>query len=707
MTPSPSTGTSSRESEAGFSRPVSEFLVGWAMALHRFAMYPQGHPSLAPVAERMLVQFGAALAGRPALPVGVLLHQLVVGGKPSPEGHPVLSDLAGRLHGHELGAVIFRRGLELDELTEALEVLARDPIRGERPLGRLPARDRPSWPHLSLLPVDYDALETVERSLQDPAGSVRDLWLALFRSTLRGLRGEAGRAGHGEDEDVPDPGGGDGESLRGKGPLPTGAEMAEAVVHWTAGGEGREAAVVEGLTQLTDALQWQGEAEGAELRHRVGELLAHLGPETLGRLLSRGATPESRQALLHRLGRAGLRGEAVIPALEGVLQAEGRSLSPAMEALLRKLSERAEFEDASAGRSEARSALRDQVALLTGADPAVDDGPRSTQVGEGGEESLTMPTPLRVVELAHRVDEPGLALEAALRACVASGDVAAVLDLAEGAPADSRTALMVENFLFHPDRLKDLLSGPDVDEGSLRRVVDALGDEAIAPLFAQLAGSESRAVRRKVFDRLVALGPRISAHILEYLSADAWYVQRNMLALLQRLPSLPPGFSPVHHLRSDDVRVRREALPLAFRDPGTREEALRLALADPDERVVRGALLELQKGLPDALLEAVVEGVVRVEGRRHLCPLVARALGRNRSDRARDALVELASEARGILARRRRLGDPTPEVVAAVHALAEGWRDDPEVTWLLRAALASEHSRLRAAAETPADGEAA
>ncbi|CAN5705218.1 hypothetical protein BH23GEM11_BH23GEM11_17200 [soil metagenome] len=693
-------------------RPVSELLRGFAMALHRFAMYPTGHPSLVPVAERMLLQLADVLARRPALTLGIASRQILVDGAMTPEDHPVMSDLAARLHAHQLGAVVFRRGLDLEELSSVLDVLARDPVRGDRPLGLLPLRDRPSWAHLQLLPVEYRALELGKHGGEGSL-PVRELWIALFRSVFR--------------LEALDEFGFDPSALAPGGDLPSGARLAELAQSWvkrSPGGEtgaqdhveGGALGLVEGLCELVRGLQWTGQVDGWDLRIRTSEFLESMDPEVLATLIRKGTDADQRRSLVLDTSRAGLTSGAVLRIVDAVNTSDGRSLSPPLNRLLLKMARRGESARPGLGRTEARSALREQLdRLVAGGDRS---GAMAGQmagelvgelagrmVGEGtggegepGDEGLTSPHPFRVLELAILLDEPGPALDAALRACVRAGNVGAVLDLAEGAPSDSRTAARAEAFIFSPERLTDLLSGPDVDEASMRRIVDALGDDAIDPLFERLVGSEARAVRRKIFDRLAALGPRITPIILQDRSSDSWYVQRNMLALLQRMPVLPAGFSPVQYMESEDVRVRREALPLAFRDPGNREQAVALALRDSDDRVVRSGLLELQAGVPDAVVPVLVANLLEGGSHPHLRSLAARALGRSGSQVARDALVRVCTGDRGLLARRRRLAPPTPEVIAAMHALAEGWTGDPEAAWVLEAGLHSEDPRIRAAA---------
>ena len=112
-----------------------------------------------------------------------------------------------------------------------------------------------------------------------------------------------------------------------------------------------------------------------------------------------------------------------------------------------------------------------------------------------------------------------------------------------------------------------------------------------------------------------------------------------------------------------------------------------MALVDPDDRISRQALLELQESLPDRLVPLLVSAVLEAPHRAHLRSLAVRALGGSRHPDARASLEALCTTERGLLlGRRRRLADPSPELFAALHALARGWSDDPEVAWIFEAA---------------------
>jgi len=115
---------------AALSRELGEFLIEFSIALHKHSMYPQGHPSLQPAAAGVLRRLVQLLRERPTLSLGVARHQLIIEGVATDSKHPVLSELASRLHRHHLGAVSFARGIQGGELEESLRLLAVEPGRG-------------------------------------------------------------------------------------------------------------------------------------------------------------------------------------------------------------------------------------------------------------------------------------------------------------------------------------------------------------------------------------------------------------------------------------------------------------------------------------------------------------------------------------------------------------------------------------------------
>src|SRR5205809_7993745 len=115
--------------KAALSRELGEFLIELSIALHKHAMYPEGHPSLAPAAAGVARRAEDLLRERPTLSLGVARNQLIIEGVATDPKHPVLAELAGRLHRHHLGAMTFRRGVDAPEVAAVLQALA---VHGER-----------------------------------------------------------------------------------------------------------------------------------------------------------------------------------------------------------------------------------------------------------------------------------------------------------------------------------------------------------------------------------------------------------------------------------------------------------------------------------------------------------------------------------------------------------------------------------------------
>jgi len=223
-----------------------------------------------------------------------------------------------------------------------------------------------------------------------------------------------------------------------------------------------------------------------------------------------------------------------------------------------------------------------------------------------------------------------------------------------------------------------LVAGEQVEARELKIAAAAMGPAAIDPLLDGLILSGNREIRLSILECLDALGEEARERALQRVAHGPWYVTRNLLALLARGP-LPAGFDPYPFLRSQDARVRVEAVGVARQLPDP-TPALALALADVDPRVVTAALRSLEALVPIALLQPLFR--IAAQGEiEELRVQATRALGRCPEPEALALLVELTGAKRRLLGGIRfpRL---TPVVLEAVRGLAfaraaglpvEGW----------------------------------
>src|SRR3989449_856619 len=173
--------------KAALSRELADFLIELSIALHKHAMYPEGHPSLAPAAAGGTRRAERLFEERTTLALGVARQQLVIEGVATDAKNPLLSELAGRLHRHHLGAVTFDRGLRVTEVADVLKTLAVEAERTGQPLGLGAPEQLRAWDHVRLHPVTYERLELLQED--DQAGKERglrsaQLWVGLARAAL-------------------------------------------------------------------------------------------------------------------------------------------------------------------------------------------------------------------------------------------------------------------------------------------------------------------------------------------------------------------------------------------------------------------------------------------------------------------------------------------------------------------------------------------
>lgn len=670
------------------AREFIRFLLELSVGVHRHAIYPPGHPSLEPAADAVSGVLDDLMAERSVLRIGVAREELLAEGGASDPRQPVLADLARRLHHLQIAGISFTAGVRPSEVAELLATLGRAQEVDEVPLGLLEPEDLPRWAHVRIHPLGVDRLVLGESAGWDGARAV-DLWMGLAGTIL------------GSDA-------ADQEAARDPGRL---AEELDRRAHEP----GLQDRVTDQLSQLVAELRATSGAEAEEIRQRVSALLSVLEPEILDRIVQMGGDPEARRRFLHDVNHA-LPVDAVFRILESAARTTEQSISHALSRLLSKLSVHSAGDaDAprTAGWNPGGAGLREIVDRLLDDWVLEDPNPdrytavldamaravpaaRAPEAGEA-DRARTLAGPLRVVHTAIEVDAYGATVRRALLDLVDRGGVGPVVELLGEDADDVPAARTMLDFLTEPAQLRRILSRTPVEEEALDALVGWVGENAIDPLMEVLVESESRSLRRKVFDMLARLGPRAGERAVERLEDRRWFVQRNMLALLHHLEGLPKGFDPLWFTSHGDHRVRREALPLALRDPSSRDHALSLALSDRDERLVRMALMELHDEVPGALIPTVVHRAMH-EGRSdEIRALAVRVVRDSDSLLVRDALVAMAAPSRSIFGR-PRLAPVGAATLAAVETLSRRWSRDAQAKPVLERARRSPDPELVRAA---------
>ncbi len=677
------------------SRELSAFLVEFSIALHKNQIYPPGHPLLNTALIGFNDRLHALLASRPSLSIGVARKQLVIEGVATDPDNPLLRDLALKLHRHHLGAVKITPDVQDHEVAEFLALLVVDPYLSKNPLGRPPSGDLQHWPNISLYPLAYDQLELVEEEEGEPGaegtggraerGRGAQLWVGLASAALAGESGNV---------QIPTPAAADP------------AEVAKAIDEHK--GETTYDQVIVGyLLQIADELKADPNPESSALNRRVSRLVNSLNPETLKRLLEMGGDIHQRSRFVLD-ATSGMAVNAVMELVKAAAEAGSQNMSTSLVRLLNKLAVHAEVGQAAETREGANRELREHVRQLVTGWELDDPNPnaytdilenmsraRPEVVRKGGEHEAE---PERILQMAIEVDGIGETVIAAADRLVREGRLGVALDVLEKVPRRNETAMALHDYLVTPEGLRALLVDESaIDFDLVDRMARRLGAGAATPLLDAYASAEQRTVRRKLHDRVAAIGPGIGPRVVERLTGTPWFVQRNMLTLLATMPTWPEGFQVDPWARHEDPRVRREAFKILFRIPEKRNNALTLAFDDPDEGIERLALTAAPEGCPPSLGERLDRIASDQFRPLEIRALALRAVGPLKRANTLPILLNATRMPGGFL-RRAKLREKGPELLAALGVLAQYWTGDDEAAAVLALAERSEDTQVRAAA---------
>lgn len=667
---------------------MSVFLVQFSIALNKIKAYPPGHPTLSGAIEGLVLRLRTACRGRSALAIGVARHQLIIDGRPTDPKHPVLSELALRLHRHQLAALHLYPEIGPLELQDLVGALGTESWRNEKPLGLAPPAEFTRWPHAKLEPLGLDQLGFGEASgaAEDPRGHAAQLWLGLAAAATLDL--------------LPEPTSDDASAPTEPDP----AVIARAVAS-RRGDPAYDKVIVNYLLRLGGALAEGALGDSAVTRQRLAGLLQAMDAETLERLLGTGIQLDEQQALLLQAAKA-LPVEAVLKLLAAAAVASQQNISHGFLRILQKLASHVDVSGALFG-TGAEAVLREAVGQLVTGWSLDDPNPGSyrrmldllarPRAGAGravADDELRLETH-RIVQMSLEAGVSGEGLERALDEMIERGELPVVLEFLDQCASDA-TADAIWSRIASAGVFRELLRREPLDLRSIERLLDRLGLAGAEVMLDALEASENLTLRRRLLTRLGELGPVVGPLIVSRLPGKPWFVIRNLLLLLAAIGDWPPDFSPVPYASDPDPRVRREAYKLLLLRAGTRGEAIAATLGDDDGGTIRLGLAAAMEDCPPAALRSLLAGLDGRYQDPELRSYAIRVVGLQRSAAARKWLVTRALT-RPRWFRRRRLETKSAELLAVLGALAGSWSADPEAALVLELAGSSDDPEVRAA----------
>jgi len=683
------------ERHAAISGEVSDLLIELASGLKRACVFGARNPAVQEAATSFVERFSGRRGSKGALSIAVAGSNLIVEVRPAGElrrrfggvttgrEHPLLGALADRLTKHETGEIILAENVTPQEIAAVLGFLSTDPAQTGRPLGREGDEKLRSVPNIRI----HRGLATLELSHESEdatpdAEEDEKLWAEFAAAALGIPESEL-----------------------------TGSITPAAIASALGGRSGNGAfdrRVTAHLQAISSRLARAGPLESTELARRFSDVLRRLDRDTIRILLAMSGDLDLQSGFLSASVTV-LDIDVVFELLHAAAGAEDSQISRWMLRLLSKLARHAQESDgAVAHRSE--ESLREQFrALITGWDldtPNPDDYEEAlTHLSAARAEKPSAQTartqvPARcIVELALEVGRDGLPLRSAVEDMIAAGEVATLTDHLTRAPDEDLARLLWARLAERPI-LYRLIEDDDPDWDVIDLVLPHAGVTAAEPLLDRLAEADQIVLRRRVFDRLIALGPAVvkpAVRCLGQPSDTPWFVLRNVLSLLASFEDWPVAFDPWELTEHENPQVRLEASKLCLRMPESREKAIVRALKDSSSRIVALGIAEAETGYSGEAEPFLIDVATSKEGEySEFRSQAIRALGRSQSAAALGTLLALASPKRR--GSRKSMRDEGPEVLAALRGLATGWSADPRAKALLDRARASRRPAIREAA---------
>jgi hypothetical protein len=701
------------------SRELSDFLIELSIAMQKHAIYPSGHPLLNDAVDGVMRKVQLLLADRDSLAIGIARRQLIIEGVGTDPNHPLLKELAGRLHKHNLGAIKLSRDVTREELGDALATVAVDAGKGIEPLGDTAAELSDRWANVRLFPLNYERLELLYEGTEEGearasragrSAKAAQLWVGMARAAMM------------LDEDAE-------LSPDSANPL----VVAEAIDKNRHQEKAYDQVIVGYLLQIAEELKKQGGTpEAIELQQRISDLVKQLSHETLKKLLHMsGDIGQQKQFLLN--ASQGMSVDAVLDLVRATATDGRQTISHSMMRLFSKLSKYADHDADPVRRANADSSVREQMQELI-SDWKLDD-PNPTAYGrvlqtiserKKGESTNAFIDcePDRIVQMGFELSASGPRFEVALTAMLNSARLEPLLNLLDNAP-DKEFADSAWLFLDSNDILWAALQEARLDFAVLERLVRRKRLSAAEPILDVAERTTDQKTRERLLEVLGSLGDDVGPVIARRIESARAELRRELFLVLGKLSHIPNGFDVSRYLLHTDAAVRREAIRLMLKFLETREQAIVAAITDTDERAVFHGLQAAQEGgLPPRAVAIIHQRISAGDLDSSLMTLAIRVLaaadsgavpmlsGKGRTsvmmkssdvsaaaaaDGGRKTMEWLVNKVaqKSRFLRKWQLQPKSPEMLAALGALANYWNQHPDVQEIVSLAIKTRDPELK------------
>ncbi|KAA0895166.1 HEAT repeat domain-containing protein [Oryzomonas rubra] len=576
---------------------LASLIIELNISLRYFKSYPAGHPIINASLNKVVALYAQLMNAHDEIVIAAAKNALLVENASLDKSNLVFRDFAGALFEHGIGALIFHKGLNVEELRSFNLILGlkREELSAQGGIEKV--WEQSHITALDMRAIRYDLFSATDDDALTGSLKMEQSGEGLWERFARGLLG--GSLGFGDADDA-----------AGIDPK----QLAQALNRrYRESGAREDDEYIDIFADLIEPEE--GGREDATNRHipgsRIAAFVANLDPGLRRTFLSKSfdiGVLGTHSALEDILGHMP---DHVIAGILDDIGSNRVTVSPAIMTLLQRLS----LHSASGAHDSLPFSPNAQEKLRIIFSEHAAEEPRSQNDGV-----TALPRPSSGVALPSSRQELCLLRETMqagwlencvgqiiLRLVTAADDPAETESLAQnlgdmcgyllqtgdyhqllGIIEQANSPALPPAFREHlterfcrRDFLEEVLNGLTTWGKSrfedIRLLVETIGTPFIGPLLDSLAEEENMSLRRFMMDCLLEFGPAAKESILARLDDQRWYYLRNLLIMLRSLddPEIVPHIRPL--VMSRNPKVRQDALRtlLSYNDPVAERQLLR------------------------------------------------------------------------------------------------------------------------------------